>query len=230
MTAIVRAAVDNARWCDAVARAHGIATEFRDDAWTAATRTPPFFPDAVTLRPDAAATELLGRIDASAGCSIKDSFASLDLEGYGFRVLFEARWIVRQGGSPPSPDDGGAAWMRVREAAELAAWESAWSGGSGTRAIFRAELLAQGSIDVLAAHESGRIVAGAVLTRSDDVIGVSNVFSLRGRRHAWTGCLAQAALLHPGAPLVGYESGDDLEAALEHGFEATGPLRVWIRD
>jgi hypothetical protein len=29
--------------------------------------------------------------------------------------------------------------------------------------------------------------------------------------------------------MVGYESGDDLTAALDHGFEPVGPLRVWVR-
>jgi hypothetical protein len=33
----------------------------------------------------------------------------------------------------------------------------------------------------------------------------------------------------PGLPLVGYESGSDLVSALESGFEAGDPLRVWAR-
>jgi hypothetical protein len=44
------------------------------------------------------------------GCSIKDSFASLDLTARGFRVLFDAQWIVRRGPAiPPGPDDAGRA-------------------------------------------------------------------------------------------------------------------------
>jgi hypothetical protein len=92
----VRLAVaNNASWCDLVARAHGCATSIDADAWVSATRTPPFYPDAVTLRAGVAADRLLGRIDATPGCSIKDSYAGLDLTPYHFEVLFEAEWIAR---------------------------------------------------------------------------------------------------------------------------------------
>jgi hypothetical protein len=60
-----------------------------------ATRTPPLYPDAVTLRPGVAVDRLLGRIDASPGCSIKDSYADLALAPAGFEVLFEAEWVRR---------------------------------------------------------------------------------------------------------------------------------------
>ncbi|GCD38985.1 hypothetical protein OEIGOIKO_06805 [Streptomyces chrestomyceticus JCM 4735] len=33
----------------------------------------------------------------------------------------------------------------------------------------------------------------------------------------------------PGLPVVGYESGADLEAATANGFRAVGPLCVWWR-
>ena len=89
------AAVNNAHWCDAVCRTHAIDSKFDDDAWTSRTRTPPYYPDAVTLTPSPSIPELLARIDASEGCSIKDSFASLDLHPFGFRELFDAQWITR---------------------------------------------------------------------------------------------------------------------------------------
>jgi hypothetical protein len=225
-----RAALNNAEWCDAVACSQGIATELGPEAWIARTRTPPCYPDAVTLVADLALPDLLRRIDATAGCSIKDSFASLDLQAHGFRVLFEARWIAQRLEASTAANDG-AGWVRVRDAAELAAWEAAWSGESDhTRPLLRADLLALDTITVLAAHDADRIVAGAVLSRSAEVIGVGNLFSLHGRGQAWPGCLAFASAMYPGATLVGYESGDDLDIALAHGFEAQGPLRVWMRD
>lgn len=85
-----RVAANNAAWCDVVCRSHGVSTRLEDDAWTSQTRTPPFYPDAVSLVRDASVEKLLARIDSSAGCSIKDSFASLDLSEHGFRVLFES--------------------------------------------------------------------------------------------------------------------------------------------
>jgi hypothetical protein len=58
--------------------------------------------------PHPSVPELLARIDTSAG--IKDSFASLDLTACGFRVRFDAQWIVRRGPAIPSgPDDAGRA-------------------------------------------------------------------------------------------------------------------------
>jgi hypothetical protein len=225
-----RAALNNAEWCDAVARSHGVETEIDRDVWVAWARTPPYYPDAVTLVPNPGIADLLRRIDASAGCSIKDSFAALDLAPFGFRVLFEAQWITRR------LDVGTAAaaepaWARVRDAAELAAWEAAWSGGLGPQGLFRADLLAIGAVAILAAYEAGRIVAGAILNRSPEVVGVSNVFSLPGREHAaWQGCLALASTLYPAVTVVGYQSGAELDIALDHGFETAGPLRVWIHD
>lgn len=52
-------------------------------------RAPLYYPDLVTLTRKN--TVSLDRIDTSAGCSIKDSFASLELDG--FDVLFDADWI-----------------------------------------------------------------------------------------------------------------------------------------
>jgi len=82
---------------------------------------------------------------------------------------------------------------------------------------------------VLAARTSERVVAGAVLNRSADVVGLSNFFSeSRITSASWGGCLALAGTLFPGSVLVGHESGDALDAARDHGFETTGSLRVWL--
>ncbi|HEX6872642.1 MAG TPA: hypothetical protein VF163_16210 [Micromonosporaceae bacterium] len=45
----VLAARNNAEWCELVCRSHGIQTRYVDEAWVAGSRTPPFYPDAVTL-------------------------------------------------------------------------------------------------------------------------------------------------------------------------------------
>jgi hypothetical protein len=92
---VARAARNNAELCAAVARSHGVVGVFAADAWTAAARTPPLHPDAVTLAPGVDARSLLGRIDDSDGASVKDSFHDLDLAPFGYRVLFEAEWIHR---------------------------------------------------------------------------------------------------------------------------------------
>jgi hypothetical protein len=81
---LVRAAArNNAAWCHAFARTHGIAGRFQAAFWSSPVRTPAYYPDAVTLRPNFAVESLLFGIDAGEGCSVKDSFACLDLGAAG---------------------------------------------------------------------------------------------------------------------------------------------------
>jgi hypothetical protein len=173
---------------------------------------------------------LLARIDTSVGCSIKDSFASLDLTGYGFRVLFDAQWIVHRGTAvPPRPDD--TSCEVVHDRVGLAAWERAWGGNEGPPGVFRAGLLDHDSVSVLATRRSDRVVAGAVLNRSSRVVGISNFFTHDpDGAVSWSGCLALAGTLFLGSTFVGYESDHTLVAARTQGFEAVGPLRVWIHE
>ena len=118
------AARNNAEWCHAFCRTHGITGDFRADAWSSSVRTPPYYPDAVTLVPDVEPAGLLRRIDAGEGCSIKDSFARLDLAGAGFTPLFHAEWVMLR--RPPLETRG---WSAVASADELRAWEQAWEEG-----------------------------------------------------------------------------------------------------
>jgi hypothetical protein len=224
------AALNNAEWCDIVCRSHGLATRFAGDAWTSPTRAPQLYPDAVTLASDASAGDVLARIDATVGCSVKDSFASLDLSALGFRVLFDAEWIVRAGDTP-APAPAGPRWEQVRGLDDFARWKRAWSGEDGPTAVFRDELLDHHAVSVLAARDGGRVVAGAILNRSERVVGVSNFFAGEQIASACRrGLIVFTAARFPGSTLVGYESGDELAAARESGFEVAGPLRVWIRD
>ena len=110
------AAANNAAWCDLVARTHGSQTAFGADAWTSASRTPPLYPDAVTLGRKADGRDVLSRVDASPGCSVKDSFASLDLSEDGFHVLLDGLWIVHEEerGDPVPAGRTGVSWTRSR--------------------------------------------------------------------------------------------------------------------
>ncbi|WP_328536901.1 GNAT family N-acetyltransferase [Streptomyces sp. NBC_00344] len=224
------AARNNAEWCDLLCRTHGVRGEFTPMAWTSAERTPPFYPDAVTLSPGTSAADVLTGIDtAGPGASVKDSFADLDLSADGFNVLFDARWIHRPATLPTPPATGGVRWSVVRTPEELARWEDAWDGGA--KGLFLPGLLADEGTVVLAGRAGEELVAGAVATRSAAAVGVSNLFALDEGAvdAAWSGCVTAVARLFPGTPIVGYESGDDLTAALRHGFEDLGPLRVWLK-
>lgn len=225
------AARNNARWCHTMCRTHGLTGSFTPDAWTSARRTPPLYPDAVTLTPDARAADVLARADTAApGASVKDSYAVLDLAPAGFAVLFEAQWLHRPAHAAAVPAPAGPRWERVTTEAELAGWADAWDGGQGLADLFRPELLRDAETAVLAARgPSGAPVAGAVVTADGTAAGVSNLFTTDGDPDtAWAGCLAAVDRLWPGAPVVGYEHGDDLAAAVRRGLAPAGPLRVWL--
>jgi hypothetical protein len=183
------------------------------------------YPDVVTLDQVADPRELLGRVDASPGCSVKDSFASLDLSTAGMRVLFEAEWIHR----PPEPRTAGRPglrWRAVRTAGDLHAWAEAHGGGR----VFRPGLLAVPELVVLWAHDGDTAAGGAVASRSGQVVGVSNVFAATDPDRVWQEIAVAVAAHFPGLPLVGYEHGDSLAAAGRAGFRGVGPLRVWLAD
>ncbi|MGZ9934341.1 hypothetical protein ACXNSR_31170 [Streptomyces sp. NC-S4] len=227
MTVLRRAALNNAAWCDAVCRAHGLAPRYDDERlWSSARRTPPMYPDAVTLEPALPAAGVVAGVDlGSAGCSVKDSFADLDLAGDGFEVLFEAQWIHRPAGAPlpaAEAEAAGLEWSEVADAGELAAWEAAFDEDGGDDRTFRPALLREGIV-FLAGRADGRITAGAVASTGGGVVGVSNLFGA-----AWAGVLGAVADRWPELDVVGYEHGEDLEAAVRCGFAPVGPLRVWL--
>ncbi|MFF4423296.1 hypothetical protein ACFY04_21380 [Streptomyces sp. NPDC001549] len=229
MALLRRAAVNNAAWCEAVCRAHGLAPRYDgEQLWFSARRTPPMYPDAVTLEPAVPARSVVRGVDTdSPGCSVKDSFADLDLAGAGFEVLFEAQWIHRPAGAPlpeAEAEAAGLEWSEVSGAEELAAWEAAFDGGESTEGdgLFRPALLGEGIV-FLAGRDGGRIVAGAVASTGGGVVGVSNLFGA-----AWEGVLGAVSARWPELDVVGYEHGEDLEAAVRCGFAPIGPLRVWL--
>ncbi len=208
-------------------RAHGLLEAFGAEVWAAPERTPMYYPDAVTLVPNADPTALVALIDVKApGASVKDSFADLDLSGFGFEVLFEAQWIRREPGAAAVGTE--LTWRLANFPDLLRAWAVAWGGGEGDAGVFGPELLADRSVFVISGVSGDdRVVAGAVVNRSDAVVGVSNVFG--DVDAAWPLVLEAVDRLFPGLPVVGYEHGDDLDAAVRYGFKPIGPLRVWVR-
>ena len=51
------AVANNARWCNTVCRSHGYPGEFTLRVWISARHALPFYPNAITLAPDATAAE-----------------------------------------------------------------------------------------------------------------------------------------------------------------------------
>ena len=174
---------------------------------------PRFYPNAVTLAAgEGAIAEQRKAIDAIAASNlpgrwaVKDSFNTLDLGRAGFEVLLEAQWI-RNAMPDASESRSDIVWTRA----------------------------ARGPIeDTNFAMFEGRrgflLVAGGMLYRSDGVVGLTNVVADAADAIAvWRSLALLAARTFPMTPVVGYESGAELGAALDAGFEAGDPLRVWVR-
>jgi hypothetical protein len=231
------AALNNARWCDAVCRAHGRAGEFVESGgvWINRQVVPRFYPNAVTISPDASTASIdeLLCIGTLGQFAVKDSFCPLDLSSRGFRILFEEQWIYRPAAQPkPIVEITDVRWAKIDNAISLAAWESAWSGASEEKQkrIFLPPILDDGDVAFLAAYRGERIVAGGIANRTGEVVGMSNVFFPEANSSEFTaGCVAAIVDAFPGLPIVGYEGGPALAAARHIGFEAVGPLRVWSR-
>lgn len=227
------AARNNAAWCAAVCGAHGCAGELTGSYWLTRAPTPPGYPNLVTLAPAAApaleAVRELERARPSAAWAVKDSFSVLPLETAGFRLLFEAEWILRPA-QLAHPRAGGR-WVRVRSESELAAWEAAWGESASQPRVFLPALLGRSEVAILAGlDDAGAVAAGVVANRSGDAVGFSNFFAREEREARRAAGVEAARREFPGLPLVGYESGRDLAECRALGFLPLGPLRVWLRE
>lgn len=241
------AAFNNAAWCDAVCDALSSPGEFLEDVWLNRYPTPPFYPNVVTLTPDARSAAQVAQIQAllnsglSGQWAVKDSFAALDLRPLGFQVAFDATWLWRapdQADWPPDEDEdmAGVHWRVVQSADDLQCWEIAWAGQleeahPASLHIFHPDLIEQPGIVFIAAYQGQEIVAGVVASRTGDVVGISNVFVPPTQADLfWRGCVQAVEALFPGLPMVDYEQGAELAQAHHLGFEDIGSLRVWTRD
>lgn len=240
LSRVEQAAHNNARWCNTMCRAHDASGEFHQAAWLTRHPAPRFYPNLVTLSEQHVVTQLAdvhGLLAAAlpGNWGVKDSFCALNLRALAFELLFEAGWLWRDPAQTPRHDPAGRIrWGRVHDGFELAKWEAAWSGNAANRSprrhprLFVPSLLTDPDIAFLVAYDDGKIVAGAVANRTDDVVGLSNVFSPPEENVSfWTGCVATAQDTFPGMALVGYEHGPAL-AAQAVGFELLQPLRVWV--
>lgn len=229
------AACNNALWCDAVCRSHRLSGTVDFAAWSSATRTPPLYPDAVTLSETTRAADVLRRIDGSTGASVKDSWAILDLSAAGFTPVVDGEWLWldpadAEGVAAPAATDQ-RRWRTLESGAAMAQWSTAWAENPQDEAILGPHLLDAAGVHVLAAGDGDDdFAAGCIVNVTGEVAGLSNLFSSDGDdTRTWTGAISAASRLAPGHVLVGWESSDGVDAARSAGFETIGPLTVWIR-
>lgn len=228
-----QAVLNNAAWCEEMCRAHGVPGTFTTASWVNPQHRIPYYPHLVTVERGVAPETALGLLRSESPepeglLSVKDSFADLDLSAAGFRVLFEAEWLHRPGSVPAPEAPPAQTWRRLTTPAELASWERAWADSAEAVGIFPEGLL-DAPVMFLGGFSTGRLVAGAVANFSGEAVGLSNVFGPAEETSVtWAGALSCLAREAPGLDLVGYERGDALAAALEHGCTRLGGLRVWL--
>lgn len=227
------AARNNAEWCDAVCRASGKGGEFHDALWLNRHGTPRFYPDAVTVAGEEVAANILEAVSTTIamhpgrGWAIKDSFACIDFARVGFSPLFDAQWIH----CDPRKEHNPLSSRIARDEAELWAWSQAWNaGGSPADIPFKPVLLHEPGIRFVQVERSGTIIGGGVLSKSESVVGLSNVFAAGvDMDTVWKALIGCSGREFPGSPLVGYGRGEELKAACRNGFRTIGPLRIWLR-
>jgi len=217
----VVAARNNADWYAMMFDIHGLRYERTPDAFQAIDK-PPAYHSSMTLLAPRIGKETLALVAEQARRSdfgIKDSFCHLDLAEMGLAELFSASWIWCESPLHAATDH----WIRIESEQDLAVWEVAWTDASPARhRQFPAAILDRSDVAVFGRVATSGFDAGAIGNISPDCVGMSNVFG----ETAMAPAAALVAEFGFGVPVVGYERGDDLAAALNIGFEAAGQLRV----
>jgi hypothetical protein len=211
---------NNASWCDLVCRTHGIATSWREGFWVSRQPSPQFYPEGISLQENLVADQLIDELPVGI-CSVKDSFADLDLAGHGFELMFEARWIYR---APTTGTEPVVGWTTVSTDEDFVVWLDA----CGLAGVLPAALLHDESVRFLQRKRADEVSAGAVLNRSASVVGITNLFGARELlEQVWRDVAALCGQHFPTCPIVGYERGQDLDAAINTRFSDLAALRVW---
>jgi hypothetical protein len=228
---------NNVMWYEAVTGAYGIQGELSEHHWSSADAVPPYYSNLVTRTHGEDGTRAqLRRIRELAASppkpdwGLKDSFARLELEELGLRVLFDAHWFGLEAGAASEPETD-VELAPVESAAELERWERAWqlsSPAPGLR-IFPPALLSHADVAFLAARRGTQLIGGAATNLSEGCVGLSNVFALDELSAAFhRDCARAAQRLCPERAVVGYGSRSELDDLAALGFRDLGPLRVWV--
>lgn len=220
------AALNNAEWCSIVCEANGASGNIGEDLWSTIHPVPKYYGNIVTLREALHVEKIKCIVDEIPGkTGVKDSFNDLDLTSLGFGKLFDAKWVLAPA-NVTSPLD----YVVVKDIHQLAVWEAAWHGGEGL-GIFKDRILKNPAVQFIAIYDGDAIVAGAILNKSKNVVGLSNFFCASGDAHNYLlSCLGAAQAFGNGMPVVGYESGEVLQLVKRAGFTELGPLVVWVRE
>lgn len=220
------AAQNNADWYSMMFDIHGLRYRRSQIAFLGTDSPPSYHSWMTTLDPQAHAElmQLVEQNDYRPTFGIKDAFDCLALHDKNFTERFSATWIYAEA----VQESDTSRWTRIATVDDLLLWEAAWKrGGSPTdRQQFPAAILDRSDVVMWGRTGTDGFDAGVIANSSKDCIGLSNCFGQNAYPAAATLCSQVAS---GGRPIVGYERGDDLAAALNVGFTTTGTLRIWSR-
>lgn len=221
------AALNNALWCAAVWRSRGLLTEVSSGAWFTRQETPSLYPNMVTVDPDDARGRQLAIASQIGGAlrkaSVKDSYAVLSLGNCGFQELFSAQWLWAAPGSLSfikSTDNIEV----VTDPADVGEWIATWEEMGGAANNLFPSVALDGAVEIWGKRtETGRFCGGLIAYRSSETVGITNAFgSIDG--------LFYAASREGSEAVCCYQQGAALSRGITQGFEAIGPLKVWITE
>lgn len=232
---VIKAAQNNADWCDIVCRTHGVPGKFLENIWINYQEVPTLlYPNAVIIKPLSEKTlrdsiEILKKIPLET-YAIKDSFNELPAHTMGCKILFEAEWIWKDQEDLVHSNTT-ENWTIIKDEQELKNWEYAWNNNQlKDKRIFLPNILSAKDVFFLAQYKNDQIVAGGIVNITRDVVGLSNVFThevVKNNIYSEL-CIVikeKISLL----PIVDYERDEALKFALEAGFKIIGKLKVLLK-
>lgn len=232
---VIKAAQNNADWCDIVCRTHGVPGEFLENVWINQKEVPSLlYPNAVTIKPlsDKTLNEVIQTIKniSLETYAIKDSFNEIPADEMGYKILFEANWIMQDIEELTYSDTTGD-WRIIKDDQELQNWEHAWNNNQPTdKRIFLPSILSVKDVFFLAKYNNDQIIAGGIVNISRDVVGLSNVFTWEAVK---SNVYSQLSIFIKekisALPIVDYERDEALVRALEGGFKTIGRLKVLLK-
>ncbi len=235
MTADIRAiaaARNNADLYCCVFEANGVRFDRSAHSLVAIDPPPPYYANLTTFSP---ADEEEQRIlissahgNAIGGFAVKDSFSAFDLNHMGLKVLFKAFWLWAPARTTPVLPAKG--WHRISDELDLALWEEGWkqAGSPTDRDMFTRRLLDMGDIAFFGRRDDHGFHAGCIVNRSDDCVGLSNIFSRAEDPADYEAATTCALGFAAGMNVVSYDRGGNLNRMGAVGFQSVGSLRVWI--
>ncbi len=232
---VIKAAQNNAEWCDIVCSTHGVPGEFLENIWINRQEVPTLlYPNAVTIKPLSdksldAVIKTLEEIPLEK-YAIKDSFNELPADKLDSKILFEAEWILHNQENLIHSSTTGE-WIIIQDEHLLKNWEYAWNNNQPIdRRIFLPNILSEKNVFFLAKYNNDQIVTGGIINISRDVAGLSNVFTHElNNGNPWNEISYFTKEKISTLPLVGYERDQDLVQALEAGFKTIGRLKVLLK-